>query len=237
MRPRRPSFTIFPALLLAAAPLVSAPAVQAPPASVPDRIASAYVFTKPTADMTDIVKQGDVLVLKKDDLFMCSIVSAIPSVNTYKRGKISQSFFNKMKFFTASGSAPTVPTRTFVAGEKVLLTGVEMKEDGVQLSLLSPVMDGKRYKAFLVLPFSKGNPPAADQVLQTLAEVVSVEPASQEKPAAPAARTIAIGQTRDQVQAVLGQPTTVVQLGGGREIEHFPTMKVTFLHGRVVDVQ
>lgn len=233
MRPRHLLLSTVPALVLSAAP-----ALQSTPDAVPDRIAATYALTKSTADQTSIVKQGDVLVLKKDDLFMCSIVSAIPSYNTYKRGKIGQSFLNKMKFFTASGNTATVPTRTFVAGEKVLLTGVEMKEDGVQLSLLSQVVDGKRYKAFLVLPFSKGNPPSPDQVLQTLAQVVSIEPASQEKPAAPASpRTISVGQTREQVQAVLGQPTTVVQLGGGKEIEHFPTMKVTFLHGRVVDVQ
>ncbi|HEU4952591.1 MAG TPA: hypothetical protein VFT46_11620 [Holophagaceae bacterium] len=237
MRSRRPLISAVPALMACAAPLVAAPAPPTAPDSVPDRIAAVYALTKPTADQTAIVKQGDVLVLKKDDLFMCSIVSAIPSYNTYKRGKIGQSFLNKMKFFTASGNTATVPTRTFVAGEKVLLTGVEMMEDGVQLSLLSEVMDGKRYKAFLVLPFPKGNPPSADDVLQTLAQVVSVQPAEQEKPAAPASRTIAVGQTRQQVQAVLGQPITVVQLGGGREIEQFPTMKVTFLHGRVVDVQ
>ncbi|EIL94333.1 MULTISPECIES: hypothetical protein [Rhodanobacter] len=223
---------------LAAALSIAAPAAHAQAGSIPDRIEATYALTKPTADLTEIVKPGAVLVLNKDDLFMCAISSAIPSYNTYKGGKIRQSFLNKMKFFTASGNQPTVPTRMFVAGEKVLLTGVEMKDDGVQLSLLSEMINGHHYKAFLVLPFAKGSTPAADEVMQTLAQVLSVQPASHEEPvAASSSRTLAIGQSRTQVLAILGQPTTVVQLGGGKEIDYFPTMKVTFIGGRVSDVQ
>ncbi|WEN14239.1 outer membrane protein assembly factor BamE [Rhodanobacter sp. AS-Z3] len=226
------------AFVLAATLLAAAPAAHAQAGSIPERIEATYALTKPTADLTSIVKPGDVLVLNKDDLFMCAISSAIPSYNTYKGGKLHQSFLNKMKFFTASGNAPTVPTRMFVAGEKVLLTGVEMKDDGVQLSLLSEMIDGLHYKAFLVLPFAKGSTPSADEVMQSLAQVISVQPASHDAPAeAPVSRTLAVGQTKQQVQAILGQPTTVVQLGGGKEIDYFPTMKVTFTGGRVTDVQ
>lgn len=223
---------------LAAALLLTTPVASAQTGSIPERIEASYALTKPTADLTEIVKPGDVLVLNKDDLFMCAISSAIPSYNTYKGGKLRQSFLNKMKFFTASGSAPTVPTRMFVAGEKVLLTGVEMKEDGVQLSLLSESINGLHYKAFLVLPFAKGSTPSADEVMQTLAQVISVQPVSHDAPEpAPVSRTLAIGQSKQQVLAILGQPTTVVQLAGGKEIDYFPTMKVTFIGGRVADVQ
>lgn len=227
----------FSAFALAAALFATAPSAHAQAGSIPERIEATYALTKPTADLTDIVKPGDVLVLGKDDLFMCAISSAIPSYNTYKGGKIRQSFLNKMKFFTASGNAPTVPTRMFVAGEKVMLTGVEMTPDGVQLSLLSEMINGLHYKAFLVLPFAKGSTPATDEVMQTLAQVISVQPASHDAPVAAPSRTLAIGQSKDQVLAILGQPTTVVQLGGGKEIDYFPTMKVTFIGGRVSDVQ
>lgn len=238
MRTLRSSVSVVVSVFaLAAALSILAPSAHAQAGSIPERIEAAYVLTKPTADLTDIVKQGDVLVLGKDDLFMCAISSAIPSYNTYKGGKIRQSFLNKMKFFTASGNQPTVPTRMFVAGEKVLLTGVEMKEDGVQLSLLSEMINGRHYKAFLVLPFAKGSTPSADEVMRTLAQVISVQPASQAAPVAVPSRTLALGQNRQQVLAILGQPTTVVQLGGGKEIDYFPTMKVTFIGGRVSDVQ
>lgn len=232
------AFATASAFALVASLLVAAPAAYGQEGSIPERIEATYALTKPTADLTDIVKPGAVLVLNKDELFMCAISSAIPSYNTYKGGKLHQSFLNKMKFFTASGNAPTVPTRMFVAGEKVLLTGVEMKEDGVQLALLSQMINGLHYKAFLVLPFAKGSTPSVDEVLQTLAQVVSVQPVMPEATlAAPVSRTLAIGQSRPQVLAILGQPTTVVQLTGGKEIDYFPTMKVTFVDGRVSDVQ
>ena len=48
--------------------------------------------------------------------------------------------------------------------------------------------------------------------------------------------TIAIGQTRDEVIAMFGVPSKVVQLGK-KEIDVFPDMKVTFVQNKVVDVQ
>lgn len=205
--------------------------------SIPQTIQSAYVMTKPTADLTDIVKLGDVLVLQKDNLFMCAISSAVPSYNTYKGGKLHQSLLNGMKFFTASGSAPTVPTRTFVAGEKVMLTGVDVLENGVRLTLLSDAFNGIHYKGYLVFPFPKNRPPPAPEVLQSVAQVLSIEAAPKAQPVATSSRTIAIGQSKEQVTTILGQPTTVVQLGAGREIDYFPAMKVTFINNHVTDVQ
>lgn len=204
--------------------------------SIPEQIESVYTLTKPTADLTSIVKPGDVLVLKKDNLVMCGVVSALPSYNTYRNGTIGQSLLNHLKFFTASGNAPTVPTRTFVAGEKVLLTGVEITDKGVQLSLLSEEMDGIRYKAFLVFPYPPSSPPSPAEALQEVAQVLSVQPVSNNtQPNAPS-RTVSLGQTKEQVAAVLGQPTTVVNLGA-KEVYYFPSMRVTFINGRVADVQ
>jgi hypothetical protein len=48
-------------------------------------------------------------------------------------------------------------------------------------------------------------------------------------------KTISIGQTRDQVIAVFGVPTKIVQLGK-KEIDYFPDMKVTFVGNKVIDV-
>lgn len=217
--------------------MVVAPVLHAQSESIPDTIESAYVLSKPTADLTGIVKQGDVLELKKDNVVMCAIASNIDSYNTYKRGKIEQSALNRMKFFTASGSAPTVPTRVFVAGENVLLTGVDVQEKGIRLSLLSEAINGRHYKAYLVFPFPKGHPPAPEKALQAVAEVLSVQAAPQQQSAVTSARTIAIGQSKEQVLAILGQPMTVVQLGGGREVDYFPAMKVTFTNGLVSNVQ
>jgi len=49
-------------------------------------------------------------------------------------------------------------------------------------------------------------------------------------------QTIQMGMTIDQVQASLGQPAKVVNLGP-KQIYVYKDLKVTFLNGRVVDVQ
>jgi hypothetical protein len=49
-------------------------------------------------------------------------------------------------------------------------------------------------------------------------------------------QTIEKGQTTDQVQSALGKPTKVVNLGT-KQIWVYPDLKVTFLNGKVSDVQ
>jgi hypothetical protein len=56
----------------------------------------------------------------------------------------------------------------------------------------------------------------------------------QEAPAAPA--EIAIGQTPDQVKAALGQPDRIGK-AGSKEIYSYKSLKVTFVDGRVSDVE
>jgi hypothetical protein len=66
---------------------------------------------------------------------------------------------------------------------------------------------------------------------QTLAEAGS---GPSQAVAAPA--TIALGQSIDQVTAILGQPAQVVDLGA-KKIYVYPSLKVTFNNGQVADVE
>ena len=52
----------------------------------------------------------------------------------------------------------------------------------------------------------------------------------------PPPKKIALGQTKDQVVATFGQPQKVVELGT-KEIYIYSDMKVTFVSGKVTDVQ
>ena len=49
-------------------------------------------------------------------------------------------------------------------------------------------------------------------------------------------QTIEKGQTTDQVQAALGKPDKIVNLGT-KQIYIYKDMKVTFINGKVTDVQ
>ena len=53
---------------------------------------------------------------------------------------------------------------------------------------------------------------------------------------AAATKTIALGQTEDEVVGILGPPQKMVNLGT-KEIYFYPDMKVIFISGKVADVQ
>lgn len=67
---------------------------------------------------------------------------------------------------------------------------------------------------------------------------MAVQPVSHDAPEpAPASRTLVMRQSRQRLPAISGQPTTVAQLAGGKRIDYFPTMKVTFIARRASAVQ
>jgi hypothetical protein len=126
--------------------------------------------------------------------------------------------------------------------------------------------------AKLKFSFNKKALPSADEMMKTIAEVVTIDsgdqnaaqqsppPAQQQKqpppaqastsgnmvpiaappPPAdappPAPKTISIGQTREVVIVIFGQPKTVVNLGA-KEIDVYPDMKVTYINNKVSTVQ
>jgi hypothetical protein len=76
---------------------------------------------------------------------------------------------------------------------------------------------------------------AADQAESEDANAALAAGAGGAGPAGPPP-TIALGQTADQVTAAMGQPTRIVDLGA-KKIYAYPDMKVTFMNGKVSDVQ
>lgn len=230
------------------------------------KLESEFKLTKVSADKTDVVTAGSVLVLHKDGLVMCSVETRIPPTNTYKNGKVGMGFGSTLGWGVALGTTTdTIPQRKFVAGEKFWLTAFNIQDDGVMFQFISDPYQDVRYYGLMKVPFPKHTMPPADDVLRTIAEVITAQPddnAAQSAPQqqaqapAPAAKpmptiapppppadepppqpkTISIGQTKEVVVAILGQPQKVVNLGT-KEIDYYPDMKVIFLHGKVSDVQ
>jgi hypothetical protein len=212
---------------------------------------TAYPLTKATADNTDIVTAGAVLVLQKDNLQMCKVSLPIPTHNYYKNGEVTQGglmgVLNKLGNASLGGGADATTTRKFVAGEKFWVTRIEVENDGVTFNFLSDPLQDVRYHSMLKFPFPKGQTLPTDQVLASVAQVIKTDggdgaPAPEQQQAAsdaaaPAAtKTIALGQTKDQVLQNFGQPTKVVQLGA-KEIDYYSDMKVTFTNNKVTNVE
>ena len=236
-----------------------------------ERLNSELKMTKVTADKSDIVTPGSVLVLQKDGLLMYSIDTKVQPTSTYKNGKISMGFGTALGTSILLGqlqpgaNTSNVPQRKFVAGEKFWVTAFDIQEGNVVLQFYSDPYENVRYQGQLTFPFPKHNMPPAKDMLRTIAEVITVQPdnnateSAAVQPQAPAPQTeqamapipppqlpantpppppkkIALGQTKDQVVASFGQPQKVVELGT-KEIYIYSDMKVTFVNGKVTDVQ
>jgi hypothetical protein len=216
------------------------------------RLASQFTRTKLTADRSDIATAGSVVVLHKDVLLMCSMDAKAPPTNTYKNGAISMGFGANMAWTmalsTANQQPANIPQRKFVTGEKFWVADYLLKDDGVYFLFYSDPINDVRYFGQLKFPVTKGAFPPADDMMKSIAEAFTVDapaqeaapaeaPAPQSQPApAPAPKTIALGQTKDQVVAIFGQPQKIVNLGA-KEMYFYPDMKVIFTNGKVSDVQ
>src|SRR6202453_3777498 len=172
---------------------------------------------------------------------------------------------NVQKFGSFIGHPPPqaaqTQSRQFVTGEKFWVTGIAVQGDGVVFTLFSDPYQDVRYQCTLKFPYTKGTTPSTDEVLATVAEVFKVQPddsaksddkgnqqqggdaqpaAEQAAPAeqAPAAPpdTAAIGQSTDEVVAILGQPDKILNLGA-KQIYVYKDLKVTFVKGKVTDAQ
>jgi hypothetical protein len=246
---------------------------QDSPEAIRQKIEAQFPPTKTTADKSDIVTAGAVLVLEKDGLEMSSVASQSQAQNNYRGGKLSTAGgtamlkgFGKCTFCPHSDKAGSF--RTFVAGEKFWLTKVEVKDDGVVLSFFSDPIADVRYTSTLKFPYTKGTLPPADQILATVGEVIKVQPSDDAKNAGgapapqqaapspspsqtyaaippppppadtppPQPKTLAIGQTKDQLVAAFGAPTRILDKGATK-IYVYPDMKVTLKADKVTDFQ
>jgi len=235
-------------LLLALAPRLHA---QDPKDEIQKRLTSQFVLTKTTADGKDIVGDGgSVLVLHQDGMIMFSLDNGVMPAITYNNGKLSLTFKDRLAANMGLKSMQTginfanVPQRKFVTGEKFWITAFHVTDKHVLLDFYSDPYDNVRYFGQLKIPYKKNNIPPPDEVMTEIAQVVTVEPADNaaaaaatKKPAAsPAApKTIALGQTKDQVESIFGQPPKKATLGA-KEIYYYQDMKVTFVDGKVTDV-
>ncbi len=226
-------------------------------AEIQKRLSSSFKRTTLTADRSDVAKAGTVLTLHKDNLLLCSMDAHASPTNTYKNGAISMGLGATMSWSMALSSVgqqvANTPQRKFVGGEKIWLADFQVKEDGVYFLFYSDPFDNVRYFGQLKFPVSKGAFPPADNMMKTIAEVVTDDSAQEAAPAdsaappaqaaggqapapAPATKTITLGQTEDEVVAILGPPQKKVNLGT-KEIYFYPDMKVVFISGKVADVQ
>lgn len=158
-----------------------------------EKLVAQIKLTKAAADHSDIVTAGDIVVLHKDGLMMCSSASSYAFSNTYSNGVLAANYNNRAKDaaksffkgklpFGGGGSATDAAnngcaSRKFVAGEKFWVTGAVLQKDGIVVDTISDPYNDVRFYGELKFVFPKGSPvPSPDDFLKTVSEVITVQP-------------------------------------------------------------
>jgi hypothetical protein len=191
------------AIVATALPLLRA---DGPKATLEQQLEAQYPLTTPTADNTDIVIMGSVLILQKKGFSAGAAANKVPTQNTYQDGQIKAGaattarrlgglssrlgavpgLSNLAGVTGVAGSAAGAagPSRDFVNGEKLYLTqiSVDRSKDAVAFYLISDAYgDAGRYKGSLTFQFPKGTLASADlaQVQPVIAQVFKIAPPDQ----------------------------------------------------------
>lgn len=138
-------------------------------------------------------------------------------------------------FFSRSSS------RVLNKGNRVYLYDVAIRDDAILLSLLTCEMydiqqNGKtehtRLKSSVRFEFEKADLAAANPA--ELKKVFDDLLLPESEASAP--KTVALGQTTEEVEAILGKPEKVVNLGE-KTIYIYKDLRIVFINGKVADVQ
>ncbi len=154
-------------------------------------------------------------------------------------------------------------SKYYQVGDKVYPTKIDVNLDKAKISFAVVACDScsgvnppTSMKGEVVFQFAKGylDKANAGEVEDTIGQVFAIsdqdqqgqgndasqqqqgaqQPAQQEQQAEP--QTVQLGMTTDQVQAVLGKPEKIFNVGA-KQIYVYKDVKVTFLNGKVSDVQ
>jgi len=201
------------------------------------KITAVYAQADRSAWNLENVKAGGTVMMLTQDGALGSLSTDSRYYGTdIKDGKIS-----------TEGAPMGRNSRILKKGERVFLTSVKVMEyqgsDVLRLFILTAdaferLESGnttmRRYKGSLDYFFPGGYLQSADfaEVKKAINAVVVAESEYQDAGAA----TVSLGMTPAQVESVLGKPSKIVDLGS-KKMFVYSDMKVTFVDGKVTDVQ
>lgn len=126
-----------------------------------------YPASTLTPDHSNLQEAGSPLTLKVSNLFASNINAFIPG-NTYKAGKLH---YSKLRFTPDPKDNPNYRERTFVAGERLWVTKVEVDSHEVTFDVCSDDIYGVRYRAKVKFPFGEIEKLTTAQVMEKIDEV------------------------------------------------------------------
>jgi hypothetical protein len=215
------------------------------------QLRSQYVLTQ-MGRFGKVSAAGTVVVIQQDGLNAGPSAATMWYLNSFKDGQRKKGGMREAMYQNAG------TLRAIQVGERFYISKLEVKDGAVTFYLISCEQTGG--KAGVSFQFAKGfqTSLAFPDIQQAVGQVFTTEGqnnqnaqpaqvASQPPPAEPVARPapqappaeptrIELGQTIEQVVAALGQPGKIVNLGE-KQMYMYKDLKITFLNGKVSDVQ
>jgi hypothetical protein len=201
------------------------------------QIKTTYTLTETGMDRLRITKPGTVFTVQLEGLAADPSSDATFSQNKFRDGELKQS----------KGIIPFLQdkkrTRNLRPGERVYLFKADVKDTEINLYVItcdlfdvniSGTTQQVRYKSLVTVQFPKGYLATAEfgKVKGVIEGLFA--PESGVTSAAP--KSIELGQTTAQVEEIIGKPEKIIKLGE-KTIYVYKDMKVTFINGRLTDVQ
>jgi hypothetical protein len=233
--------------------------------SLADQLKSQYKLAKVGVDSSgwSITQPGTVLVIQKGGILGVPLANPTIATATFKDGELHGPNAFTIAIVGKVTRQLAIGEKIYIAKIDVQLKNDKIGFFLIECDACNNVQEPSSYKAMLVFQFPKGYLDKADsgQVLDVINQVLAPDadagssdqqqapqqqaPQQQESPQAtasvdtvppPAMATIQLGETIDQVKAALGQPEKIVDLGK-KQIYVYKDLKITFLDGKVFDVQ
>jgi len=201
------------------------------------QIKTTYTLTETGMDRLRITRPGTVFTVQLEGIAADPSSDATYSQNKFRDGQVKQS----------KGIIPFLQdkkrTRNLRPGERVYLFKADVKDNEINLYVItcdlfdvniSGSTQQVRYKSLVTVQFPKEYLSTAEfskvkGVIETL-----IAPETGVTSAAP--KSIELGQTPAQVEEIIGKPEKIIKLGE-KTIYIYKDMKVTFINGRLTDVQ
>jgi hypothetical protein len=229
-----------------------------------DQLKSQYKLAKVGVDAGgwSVTQPGTVLVIQKGGILGVPPAYGAIATATFKDGDLHAPNAFTVAMFKQVSRFLTVGEKVYISKMDIQTKSDKIGFFLIECDACNNVQQPATFKAILVFQFPKGYLETADpsQVLDVISQVLAPDSGApdsgsggqqqtqqqqQQSPQAtasvdtvppPATATIQLGQTIDQVKAALGQPEKIVDLGK-KQIYVYKDLKITFMDGKVSDVQ
>lgn len=221
-------------------------------ASLEDQLLAHYQLVKLGPDGKAVIEPGTVLKVVIDtqvDSYGDYALVVAPNISLCPYKFVNGKLKNAAMFCALKNliGVPDDAWHRLELGERVYPSQIEVAQDKdrvtmrfVECDSCNGVAEPSTFKAEIAFQFAKGSLRTASvqQVMDTISEVLAFDEDADtaQNQAMPAPPTIELGQSIEQVVAALGQPEKIVNLAEKR-IYVYKDLKVTFLNGKVSDVQ